>query len=58
MDNAAAFQSQIIARQRTAGSAHAAREYTRRHAAPASKDGAARRHFRISWPHPLGVAHT
>ena len=59
MDNAAAYQSQIIARQLTSGSAHAAREYTRRNPAPTTQDGAARRHLRVSWPHPVrAAAHT
>jgi len=53
MDNAAAYQTQIIARQHMADEAFAAREYTRRHTAREIGDETpGTRHFHIHWPHP------
>ena len=57
MNNAAAYQTQIVARQRMAEAAFAARENTRRHPAREFGDETprTRHHFRIHWPHPAWV---
>ena len=58
MNYANAYQSEIVARQRTTTAAFAAREHTRRHGVAEVEQTHRRPHrFHITW-HPVRTAHT